>query len=248
MDSIINKVGSAEDVDVMKDSNSVSIGVASPDTIKRWSHGEVKSPETINYRTFKPEKGGLFCERIFGPVKDYECSCGKYKRIKNKGTICDRCGVEVTQSGVRRERMGHIELSVPVSHIWFYKCAPSRLGLMLSIPQKALDEILYYEKYVVIDGGDTPLVSKQVLTQEEYDENRNNYGDSFTAGMGAEAIETLLGQMDLAKTHSELQNELLSTKSKQARKNIVKRIRLIEGFQRNKMDPRWMVAVSLPPT
>ena len=246
LDSIINKVGSAEDVDVMKDSNSVSIGVASPDTIKRWSHGEVKSPETINYRTFKPEKNGLFCERIFGPVKDYECSCGKYKRIKNKGTICDRCGVEVTQSGVRRERMGHIELSVPVSHIWFYKCSPSRLGLMLSIPQKSLDEILYYEKYVVIDGGDTPLEPKQVLTQEEYDENRNNYGDSFTAGMGAEAIETLLGQMDLAKTHSELQKELATTKSKQARKLIVKRIRLVEGFQRNKMDPRWMVLHILP--
>ena len=182
MDTLISKTGSAADVDVMKDSNSVSIGVASPEIIRKWSQGEVKSPETINYRTFKPEKGGLFCERIFGPVKDYECACGKYKRLKYRGVTCEYCGVEVTQARVRRERMGHIELAAPVSHVWFYKCAPSRLGLLLNMPQGALDEVLYYEKYIVLDPGDTPLALKQILTPEEYNENRQNYGEAFRHG------------------------------------------------------------------
>ncbi|MFA6815151.1 MAG: DNA-directed RNA polymerase subunit beta' [Lentisphaeria bacterium] len=230
----------------MEETNCVTIGVASPDTIRSWSHGEVKTPETINYRTFKPEKGGLFCERIFGPTHDWECACGKYKRVKHKGVICDRCGVEVTLSRVRRERMGHLELAVPVSHVWFYKCSPSRLGLMLDMTQKALDKVLYYESWIVTDNGDTPLQVKQLLDDNEYRENRTNYGDAFKASMGAEAIEELLGQIDLEQTEAELNEELLSTKSLAIRKKISKRVRLVEGFLNNKMDPRWMILHVLP--
>ncbi len=169
--------------------DQVGITVASPDAIRSWSKGEVKNPETINYRTFKPEKGGLFCERIFGPTRDWECSCGKYKRIKHKGVICDRCGVEVTLSRVRRDRMGHIELAVPVSHIWFYKCMPSRIGLMLDMTSRHLERVIYYEDYIVIDPGNTPLQRCQLLTETEYREAQEQYGESFTAGMGAEAIK-----------------------------------------------------------
>src|SRR5512137_766189 len=164
----------------------ISITVAAPDAVRSWSKGEVKNPETINYRTFKPEKGGLFCERIFGPVKDWECYCGKYKRIKHRGVVCDRCGVEVTLARVRRERMGHIELAVPVSHIWFFKCMPSRLGLILDITGRDLERVLYYEDYVVVDPGDTPLQEKQLLNEMEYREAQEKYGDGFTAKMGAE--------------------------------------------------------------
>src|SRR5210317_1160329 len=171
-----------------KSFDEVSITIASPDAIRSWSRGEVKNPETINYRTFKPEPGGLFCQRIFGPVRDYECACGKYKRIKYKGVICDRCGVEVTVSRVRRERMGHIELAVPVSHIWFFKCTPSRIGLMLDMTATNLERVLYYEDYLVTDAGDTPLQMKQLLTEVEYREALEKYGDAFDAKMGAEAV------------------------------------------------------------
>ncbi len=243
----MNKTDSAADVDVLKDSNSVSISVASPDIIRKWSHGEVKSPETINYRTFKPERNGLFCERIFGPQKDYECSCGKYKRVKYKGVVCETCGVEVTQSRVRRERMGHIELAVGVSHVWFYKCAPSRLGLLLGMGQNALEEVLYYEKFVVTDPGDTPLAKQSLLTEEEYKDQLTVYGDAFKAEIGAEAIEALMPTPEeLPALRDELAKELESTKSKQSRTQIVKRIRLIEGFIKNKMDPRWMILHVLP--
>ena len=167
---------------------AVSINVASPDVIRSWSFGEVKNPETINYRSFKPEKGGLFCERIFGPTRDWECNCGKYKRVKNKGIVCDRCGVEVTQSKVRRERMGHIELAVPVSHIWFFKCMPSRIGLMLDMTSKNLERVIYYENWVVTDSGDTPLEVGSTLTELEYRQAREDYGNSFDADMGAPAI------------------------------------------------------------
>ena len=170
------------------DFNSVTITVASPDSIRSWSKGEVKNPETINYRTFKPEKGGLFCERIFGPTRDWECSCGKYKRIKHKGVICDRCGVEVTLSRVRRERMGHIELAVPVTHIWFYKCMPSRIGLMIDMSSRQLERVIYYEDYIVIDPGKTPLTKTQLLNEVEYREAQEQYGEDFVAGMGAEAV------------------------------------------------------------
>ncbi|MBO4618532.1 MAG: DNA-directed RNA polymerase subunit beta' [Victivallales bacterium] len=246
MPSGLNPKADAESFNVLKNSDNVSIGVASPEVIRSWSKGEVKSPETINYRTFKPEPFGLFCERIFGPKKDYQCACGKYKKSKDKGKICEKCGVEVTTSRVRRERMGHIELAVPVSHIWFYKCMPSRIALMLCLAQKDLDGVLYYENYVVTDPGDTTLEYKQILTPEEYQENRRNYGDSFKAGMGAEAIETLLGEIDLNRERQELEEHLRTTKSQQQRKQIVKRIRLVEGFLNNHMDPRWMILRVLP--
>ena len=176
---------------------AISINVASPETIRSWSHGEVKNPETINYRSLKPEKGGLFCEKIFGPTRDWECNCGKHKRIKNRGVICDRCGVEVTQAKVRRERMGHIELAVPVSHIWFFKCMPSRIGLMLDMTAKDLEHIIYYEEYVVTDPGDTPLELQQTLSETEYSQACEEYGDSFKAEMGAPAIKALLERIDL---------------------------------------------------
>src|SRR6188474_2092287 len=177
----------------------VAIQVASPENIRSWSKGEVKNPETINYRTFKPEKGGLFCERIFGPVKDWECSCGKYKRIKHRGVVCDRCGVEVTLARVRRERMGHIELAVPVSHIWFFKCMPSRIGLVLDVTARNLERVIYYEDYVVTEPGNTPLERGQVLTENELRDAQEAYGTrSFNAGIGAEAIQNLLAQVDLS--------------------------------------------------
>ena len=188
--------------------DEVAITVAAPDSIRSWSKGEVKNPETINYRTFKPEKGGLFCERIFGPTRDWECSCGKYKRIKHKGVVCDRCGVEVTLSRVRRERMGHIDLAVPVSHIWFYKCMPSRIGLMLDMTSRQLERVIYYEDYIVIDPGNTPLQRCQLLTEAEFREAEDQYGDVFVAGMGAEAIQKLLEQTDLQNLNDEIEQQM----------------------------------------
>ncbi|MDK2817799.1 MAG: DNA-directed polymerase subunit beta, partial [Moorella sp. (in: firmicutes)] len=184
------------------------IGLASPEQIRAWSSGEVKKPETINYRTLKPERDGLFCERIFGPTKDWECHCGKYKRVRYKGIVCDRCGVEVTRSKVRRERMGHIELAAPVSHIWYFKGIPSRMGLILDMSPRALEKVLYFVSYVVIDPGDTPLLKKQLLTEAEYREYRDKYGNSFRAAMGAEAIKELLQEIDLDQLAAELRQEL----------------------------------------
>jgi DNA-directed RNA polymerase subunit beta' len=225
----------------------VAIQVASPETIRSWSKGEVKNPETINYRTFKPEKGGLFCERIFGPVKDWECSCGKYKRIKHRGVVCDRCGVEVTLARVRRERMGHIELSVPVSHIWFFKCMPSRIGLMLDMTARNLERVIYYEDYLVIEAGSTPLKVHQLLSEHEYREARTTYGaDAFVAKMGAEAVHDALCNINLDKTVDELQIAMTETKSKQNRKKIAKRIKLFQGFSKSKMRPEWMILTVLP--
>ncbi len=226
--------------------DQVGITVASPDSIRSWSKGEVKNPETINYRTFKPEKGGLFCERIFGPTRDWECSCGKYKRIKHKGVICDRCGVEVTLSRVRRDRMGHIELAVPVSHIWFYKCMPSRIGLMLDMTSRQLERIIYYEDYVVIDPGQTPLTRCQLLTETEFREAQEQYGESFVAGMGAEAIRSLLSQSDLAKLNKELEESMGTTRSKQIRKKLAKRLKLVQGFATSHTRPEWMILEVLP--
>src|SRR2546430_1389057 len=226
--------------------DQVAIGVASSDTMRSWSKGEVKNPETINYRTFKPEKGGLFCERIFGPTRDWECSCGKYKRIKHKGVICDRCGVEVTLARVRRERMGHIELAVPVSHIWFYKCMPSRLGLMLDMSARQLERVIYYEDYIVIDPGKTPLQKTQLLNEVEYREAQEQYGDDFVAGMGAEAVKKLLAEIDLNKLNKELEKAMGATKSKQIRKKLAKRLKLVQGFQNSHARPEWMVLDVLP--
>ncbi|XHR27740.1 MAG: DNA-directed RNA polymerase subunit beta' [Chthoniobacteraceae bacterium] len=227
--------------------DQIAIAVAAPDTIRQWSSGEVKNPETINYRTFKPEKGGLFCERIFGPTRDWECSCGKYKRIKHKGVICDRCGVEVTLSRVRRERMGHIELAVPVSHIWFYKCMPSRIGLMLDMSSRQLERVIYYEDYIVIDPGTTPLQRCQLLTENEYREALDQYGDgSFVASMGAEGIKLLLAQTDLAQLNTELEEQMGTTRSKQIRKKVAKRLKLVQGFMTSKSRPEWMILDVLP--
>jgi DNA-directed RNA polymerase subunit beta' len=225
----------------------VAIGVASPDSIRSWSKGEVKNPETINYRTFKPEKGGLFCERIFGPVKDWECSCGKFKRIKHRGVICDRCGVEVTLARVRRERMGHIELAVPVCHIWFFKCMPSRIGLVLDMTARNLERVIYYEDYMVIDPGSTPLKQNQLLSEHEYREARETYGpDAFVAKMGAEAVREGLSKVDLGKQIDYLQTAMTETKSKQIRKKIAKRIKLLQGLQSSKSRPEWMILMVLP--
>ncbi len=225
----------------------VAISIASPETIRSWSKGEVKNPETINYRTFKPEKGGLFCERIFGPVKDWECSCGKYKRIKHRGVVCDRCGVEVTLSRVRRERMGHIDLAVPVSHIWFFKCMPSRIGLMLDMTARALERVIYYEDYMVVDPGNTPLQKHQLLSENEYREARETYGpDAFVAKMGAEAVRDALAQIDLQQSITELQQAMSETKSKQIRKKLAKRIKLFQGFLHSKTRPEWMILTVLP--
>ncbi|MDQ6912481.1 MAG: DNA-directed RNA polymerase subunit beta' [Verrucomicrobiota bacterium] len=226
--------------------DQVAIGVASSDTMRSWSKGEVKNPETINYRTFKPEKGGLFCERIFGPTRDWECSCGKYKRIKHKGVICDRCGVEVTLARVRRERMGHIELAVPVSHIWFYKCMPSRLGLMLDMSARQLERVIYYEDYIVIDPGKTPLTKTQLLNEAEYREAQEQYGEDFVAGMGAEGVKKLLAEIDLHKLNKELEVAMGNTKSKQIRKKLAKRLKLVQGFASSHARPDWMVLDVLP--
>src|SRR5512143_1971204 len=225
----------------------VGITVASPEAIRSWSKGEVKNPETINYRTFKPEKGGLFCERIFGPVKDWECSCGKYKRIKHRGVVCDRCGVEVTLARVRRERMGHIELAVPVCHIWFFKCMPSRIGLVLDMTARNLERVIYYEDYMVIDPGSTPLKQNQLLSEHEYREARETYGpEAFLAKMGAEAVRDALSQVDLGKQIDHLQQAMTETKSKQIRKKIAKRIKLLQGLQSSKSRPEWMILTVLP--
>ena len=241
-----NRELSAQQLSGMSAFEVVTIKVASPEVIRSWSHGEVKNPETINYRSFKPEKGGLFCERIFGPQKDWECSCGKYKRVKNKGIICDRCGVEVTQCKVRRERMGHIELAVPVSHIWFFKCMPSRIGLMLDMTARTLERIIYYEDWVVVDPGDTPLKLGDSLTDINYRQARDDYGDAFQAEMGAPAIRALLQNIDLESLHAELEVELTKTNNKATRKKLSKRLRLVEGFIKSGSRPEWMIMEVLP--
>lgn len=223
----------------------MKIGLASPFKIRSWSHGEVKKPETINYRTLKPEKDGLFCERIFGPTKDYECHCGKYKRIRYKGIVCDRCGVEVTKSKVRRERMGHIELAAPVSHIWYFKGIPSRMGLVLDMSPRALEEVIYFASYAVTDTGDTPLELKQLLSEKEYRNYRDKYGQSFSADMGAEAIKKLLQQIDLDQEVARLKEEL-KTAQGQRRTRAIKRLEVLESFRNSGNDPAWMILEVLP--
>jgi DNA-directed RNA polymerase subunit beta' len=224
---------------------SMQIGLASPDKIRSWSYGEVKKPETINYRTLKPEKDGLFDERIFGPTKDYECACGKYKRIRYKGIVCDRCGVEVTSAKVRRERMGHIELAAPVSHIWYFKGIPSRMGLVLDMSPRSLEEVIYFASYVVTKGGDTPLTEKQLLSEREYRELKAEYGNAFEAGMGAEAVQTLLANVDLEEEVTELKAELREATG-QKRVRAVRRLDIIEAFVKSGNKPEWMVMDVIP--
>ena len=228
-----------------KEFDSIKIGLASPDQIRAWSYGEVTKPETINYRTLKPERDGLYCERIFGPTKDWECHCGKYKRIRYKGKVCDRCGVEVTKAKVRRERMGHIELAAPVSHIWYFKGIPSRIGLMLDISPRLLEKVLYFASYIVTNPGLTPLEKKQLLTEKEYREMRERYGDEFEAAMGAEAIQDLLKEIDLDQLSAELTAEVEKS-SGQKRVRILKRLEVVEAFRISGNRPEWMVMDVLP--
>ena len=225
--------------------DAIQIGIASPETILSWSHGEVKKPETINYRTLKPERDGLFCERIFGPTKDWECHCGKYKKIRYKGKICDRCGVEVTKSKVRRERVGHIELATPVSHIWYFKGIPSRMGLMLDVTPRMLEKVLYFANYIVIDPGDTPLEKCQLLTEREYRDMREKYEDDFKAGMGAEAVQELLAGIDCQALAADLREQLKSANG-QKKAKLVKRLECVEAFNQSGNRPEWMVINILP--
>ncbi|PRP69129.1 DNA-directed RNA polymerase subunit beta' [Chromobacterium amazonense] len=226
--------------------DAIKIGIASPDKIRSWSYGEVKKPETINYRTFKPERDGLFCARIFGPVKDYECLCGKYKRLKHRGVICEKCGVEVTLSKVRRERMGHIELASPTAHIWFLKSLPSRLGMVLDMTLRDIERVLYFEAFVVTDPGMTPLQYRQLLTEEDFLDKEDQYGEEFVAMMGAEAVKELLKKLDLDSEIENLRRELEATNSDTKIKKIAKRLKVLEAFQRSGMKPEWMILEVLP--
>ena len=227
--------------------DQIRISIASPEKILSWSYGEIKKPETINYRTFKPERDGLFCARIFGPIKDYECLCGKYKRMKYKGIICEKCSVEVTLSRVRRERMGHIELAAPVAHIWFLKSLPSRIGLLLDMTLKSLERILYFESYVVLEPGLTPLADRQLLSEDEYLKAQEEYGaDSFTATIGAEAIREMLKALDLDKMQADLRAEVASSDSDIKKKKAAKRLKIVEAFQQSGNKPEWMILTQVP--
>ena len=224
----------------------IKIGLASPEKIREWSHGEVTKPETINYRTQKPEKDGLFCERIFGPKKDWECHCGKYKKIRYRGVICDKCGVEVTRSKVRRERMGHIELACPVTHLWYFRTVPSRIGMLLDLTPKTLEQVVYYINYIVTDPKSTDLEYKQILTDKEYRDAIEKYGaGSFDAGMGAEAIKKLLGDVDLEREAKELKEELKNSKG-QRKIKAAKKLDIVESFRKSGNNPTWMVLDVIP--
>ena len=224
---------------------AIKIGLASPQTILDWSYGEVLKPETINYRTLKPEKDGLFCEKIFGPTKDWECHCGKYKKIRYKGVVCDRCGVEVTKSKVRRERMGHIELATPVSHIWYFKGVPSSMGLILDLSPRQLEKVLYFASYIVTDKGETGLEENQVLSEREFREAYDKYGDKFKAGMGAESIKELLERIDLDELSSQLKEELEAAHG-QKKARIIKRLEIVEAFRISGNRPEWMILTVVP--
>ena len=232
--------------DRINDYEAVKISLASPHDIRSWSFGEVKKPETINYRTYRPEKDGLFCERIFGPEKDWECTCGKYRGMKYKGMVCDRCGVKVTHSRVRRKRMGHIELAAPVVHIWFFKSSPSRLGALLDLKTTQLEKVIYFQDYVVVDPGETPLKPHQLLTEEEFRSARETYGDAFEADMGAEAIKRLVSQLDLVEMSTTLRQQLFETNSKQKQKDFVKRLKVIESLRDSDNNPEWLILDTIP--
>src|SRR3954468_9644422 len=232
--------------DRVNDYGSVKITLASPNDIRSWSFGEVKKPETINYRTYRPEKDGLFCERIFGPERDYECACGKYRGTKYKGIICDRCGVKVTHSRVRRKRMGHINLAAPTVHIWFFKSMPSRLGTLLGMKTSDLEKIIYYQDYVVTDSGDTELAFKQVMTEDEYRQSVEKFGNAFKATMGADAMRELIEKLDLEALSKQLRDELRETRSKQKIKDLAKRLKLVEQVRKSENDPAWLVMDVIP--
>jgi len=227
--------------------NSIKISLASPEKIKSWTYGEIKKPETINYRTFRPEKDGLFCARIFGPIKDYECLCGKYKRMKFRGIICEKCGVEVTKSNVRRERMGHINLATPVAHIWFLKSLPSRISLAIDMKLKEVERVLYFENFIVIEPGLTGLKKNQLLSEEELIKYQDEFGDeAFTAGIGAEAILEILKSIDLQKEKELLVKTINETKSKVSEERSIKRLKLIDSFIKTGNKPEWMILTVIP--
>ncbi|MGE5190838.1 MAG: DNA-directed RNA polymerase subunit beta' [Gemmatimonadota bacterium] len=226
--------------------SGIQISIASPEQIHKWSHGEVKKPETLNYRTFKPERDGLFCAKIFGPIKDYECNCGKYKRMKHRGIVCEKCGVEVIQSKVRRERMGHIELASPVAHIWFLKSLPSRIATILDMPMKEIEAVIYFEKFIVTSAGKSDLQKYEVLSEARYREKREEAGDGFEAGIGAEAIRTLLAELNLEKISAELRKEMMETSSEAKKKKISKRLKIVEAFRDSGQRPEWMVMSAIP--
>jgi DNA-directed RNA polymerase subunit beta' len=239
--NLFSQQGNVQSFDRMR------ISIASPEKIRSWSYGEVKKPETINYRTLKPERDGLFCARIFGPIKDYECLCGKYKRMKYRGIVCEKCGVEVTLSKVRRERMGHIELAAPVAHIWFLKSLPSRVSTLLDMTLKDIERVLYFETYLVYEPGLTPLKLMQTLSEEEYQQAREQYGDeSFSAGIGAEVIKRILSGIDLETEQKTLTEELREANSELKRKKLIKRLKLIDSFIESECRPEWMVLDVIP--
>lgn len=225
---------------------AVKISLASPEKIREWSHGEVKKPETINYRTFKPERDGLFCAKIFGPTKDYECNCGKYKRMKHRGVVCEKCGVEVIQSKVRRERMGHIELASPVAHIWFLKSLPSKIGTLLDLTLKELEKVLYFEAYIVLESKEPSLPVRSLFSEERYRQIKDEFGDRIVAGIGAEAIQLLLRNLDLEAESIALREEAQKTHSEAKKKKLIKRLKVVDAFKDSGNRPDWMVMTVIP--
>ena len=247
MEKNISKNFNNNNVATENNFSSIKITLASPDKIKSWSFGEIKKPETINYRTFRPEKDGLFCSRIFGPVKDYECLCGKYKRMKFRGIICEKCGVEVTKSNVRRERMGHIDLACPVAHIWFLKSLPSRISLAIDMKLKDVEKVLYFESFIVIEPGLTTLTKGQLLSEEALIKTQDEFGeDAFSAGIGAEAVREILMNLDLPKEQKRLRELLKEIKSKVTEERTIKRLKLIESFITSGNKPEWMILTTVP--
>src|SRR5213079_3226093 len=243
MTDLINVLGQPQGTPTF---DEIRISIASPERIRAWSHGEIKKPETINYRTFKPERDGLFCARIFGPIKDYECLCGKYKRMKFRGITCEKCGVEVTLTKVRRERMGHIELASPVAHIWFLKSLPSRMGMVLDMTLRDIERVLYFEAFVVTDPGLTPLNRGQLLTEDDYLAKLEQYGDDFSATMGAEGIRELLKSLEVIREIDKLRKELEATGSDTKIKKLAKRLKVLEAFHKSGIKPEWMILEVLP--
>ena len=248
LDDLFTARGTSANVTNIRNLKAIQISIASPEAIREWSYGEVKKPETINYRTFKPERDGLFCAKIFGPVKDYECNCGKYKRMKHRGIVCEKCGVEVIASKVRRERMGHIELAAPVAHIWFLKTLPSKIGTLLDMTMADLEKVLYFDSYIVLDPGQTNLQRRQVISEDQYLQILDHYGteDALTVGMGAEAVRSLLEELDLEKLRTELREESETTKSQTKKKKLTKRLKVVEAFLESGNRPEWMILEVIP--
>ncbi|WP_418730909.1 DNA-directed RNA polymerase subunit beta', partial [Desulfovibrio sp.] len=248
LDDLFTARGTSANVTNIRNLKAIQISIASPEAIREWSYGEVKKPETINYRTFKPERDGLFCAKIFGPVKDYECNCGKYKRMKHRGIVCEKCGVEVIASKVRRERMGHIELAAPVAHIWFLKTLPSKIGTLLDMTMADLEKVLYFDSYIVLDPGQTNLQRRQVISEDHYLQILDHYGteDALTVGMGAEAVRSLLEELDLEKLRTELREESETTKSQTKKKKLTKRLKIVEAFLESNNKPEWMIMEVIP--